>query len=70
MRTNGTLVGIVNSRLDDLVALKKNGAIPQNANFAIKSDVVRTFLGSSGVRYKTASRSLSDIRFTPESGHR
>jgi S1-C subfamily serine protease len=34
---NGEVVGIVVSRLNDMVALRESGAVPQNVNYAVKA---------------------------------
>jgi len=51
---SGHLIGIVTARLDDLNTMRSTGAIPQNVNFALKTDVARTFLDSQGIGYQTA----------------
>ena len=43
---NGTVVGVVTATLDQINALKVSGALPQNVNYAVKSDYVRPLLGS------------------------
>ena len=45
----GRVVGVVVSKLDALRVASVTGDIPQNVNFAIKADVVRTFLHASNV---------------------
>ena len=47
--TTGAVVGVVSSRLGG-----RAGQVAQNVNFAIKSDVVRTFLGTQGVTAEMA----------------
>ena len=49
MDTTGAIVGVTTSSLDDTTLVRATGAVPQNVNFAIKTDVVRTFLDSAGV---------------------
>lgn len=46
---SGNLTGVVTARLDDLNMLKKSGALPQNVNFAIRSDFVLSFLRANSV---------------------
>jgi S1-C subfamily serine protease len=49
----GTVVGIVESKLDALFVAQATGDIPQNVNFAIKVSTVQTFLDYKGVTYET-----------------
>ncbi len=52
--TNGTVLGVVSQTLNPLMTFEQTGgSLPQNVNFAIKSDVVLEFL-------KTEHRSLHD----------
>lgn len=51
----GNLMGIVVSKLDAIKAAKLTGDIPQNVNFAINVNVLRSFLDANGVDYNTAS---------------
>lgn len=44
VKDNGKVVGMIVSKLSDLFALKKSGALPQNVNYAIKSTYLRAFL--------------------------
>ena len=45
----GNVVGVVAGKLNTLAAARLTNDIPQNVNFAIKTDVVRTFLAFYGV---------------------
>jgi uncharacterized protein len=45
----GRVVGVVVGKLDALKVASVTGDIPQNVNFAIKAEVVRSFLKASGV---------------------
>ena len=49
---NGGIIGIVQSKLDALKAIKNFGDIPQNVNFAIKAETARAFLDSKNVKYQ------------------
>ncbi|HEY0457417.1 MAG TPA: serine protease, partial [Verrucomicrobiae bacterium] len=40
---SGNVVGIVTMRLGDFRALQMTGAIPQNVNYAVKSELIRSF---------------------------
>lgn len=51
----GNLMGVVVSKLDAIKAAKLIGDIPQNINFAINANVLRSFLDANGVDYDTAS---------------
>jgi S1-C subfamily serine protease len=42
--TSGLVVGITKSKLNDLVSLNDNGALPQNVNFGIKADMAGNFI--------------------------
>jgi Trypsin-like peptidase domain len=50
---SGTIVGVVTAKLSPLIA-QFTGDIPQNVNFAVKASVVRDFLDSRGIEYRTA----------------
>ena len=51
----GNLMGVVVSKLDAIKAAKLIGDIPQNVNFAINANVLRSFLDANSVEYDTAS---------------
>ena len=57
---SGHVVGIVTSKLNAASVARATGDIPQNVNFAIKAEVARTFLDSSGIIYR-ASRSEQQL---------
>ena len=59
---SGHLVGIVSAKLNAALVAQSTGDIPQNVNFAIKVQVVRTFLDSKGITYQTAR---SDHQLSP-----
>ena len=46
-------------KLDDGFAAKTTGQIPQNVNFAVNGQTIRTFLDANKVPYKTSSRWFS-----------
>jgi hypothetical protein len=55
----GGIVGIVQSKLDWKI-MKITNDVPENVNFAIKSEIVRSFLDSNHVKYDiTSGRKLS-----------
>ena len=55
MDQSGNIIGVVTSKLNALFVAEKIGEIPQGANFAIKSSIVRIFLDLNNVDYETAS---------------
>jgi tetratricopeptide (TPR) repeat protein len=59
---SGHLAGIVTSKLNAENVARYIGDIPQNVNFAIKAEVVRTFLDGKGIAYKTQR---SDQQLSP-----
>lgn len=59
----GNLIGIVVSKLDALKLAKSTGDLPQNINFAIRGDIVRSFLEDQHVDF-TASSASSKLENT------
>lgn len=51
----GNIIGIVVSKLDALKLAKSTGDLPQNINFAIRGDVVRSFLEVQKVDFTSSS---------------
>lgn len=49
LSSQGYVVGVVVSKLDALVVAEKIGDIPQNINFAIRSEAAKLFLSLNGV---------------------
>jgi len=45
----GLVVGVVTSRLADIEMLKASGSLPQNVNFAVRSELAKAFLRANGV---------------------
>ena len=52
----GNVVGVAVARLDKIYALKKFGSLPENTNFGIKTNVVRSILESSNVSLPSPNR--------------
>ena len=52
----GSVLGVVNMKLNALRTAAATGDIPQNVNFAIKTSVVRNFLDTNGVSYQTTAQ--------------
>lgn len=48
---SGNIVGIVSAKLSELATLKATGSLPQNVNFAIKSQTVQLFLDTHKINY-------------------
>lgn len=53
----GNVIGVVNSKLNELAWAKETGSLPQNVNFAIKASVVTSFLDAHSIDYKKSSSS-------------
>jgi S1-C subfamily serine protease len=51
---SGNIIGIVSSKLNAMKIAGQTGDIPQNVNFAIKSDLARKFMDRYSVSYETA----------------
>jgi len=51
---SGNVIGIVSSKLNAMKIAGQTGDLPQNINFAIKSDLARKFLETYAVAYETA----------------
>jgi len=50
----GNLIGVITAKLDALAIAKRTGDVPQNVNFAIKADVLETFLQAHKIPYDVA----------------
>ena len=61
---NGTVVGVIVSKLNALSVASVTGDIPQNVNFAIKASVAAAFLDAQGVAHddNAATRRALDAR--------
>ena len=53
---SGAVIGVVQSKLDALRAVRATGDIPQNVNFAISLDVLADFLTKNGVSFLAVNR--------------
>jgi hypothetical protein len=62
---DGTVVGVVSSKLNVVRVHEMTGDIPQNVNFAIKAALARGFLEAAGVEYQSrvarTARTAADI---------
>jgi S1-C subfamily serine protease len=50
----GLVVGVVNAKLNELAFARETGDLPQNVNFAIKENVVTSFLEAHSIGYASA----------------
>ena len=55
MDNTGNVVGVVVSKLDAIRVAKIIGDIPQNVNFAINANALRSFLDANGIGYREMS---------------
>jgi S1-C subfamily serine protease len=53
--TTSNVVGVVVGKLDALKVAMRDGDLPQNVNFAIKADILISFLDANHVRYAKAA---------------
>ena len=51
---SGNVIGVVVSKLDAAWVAKVAGDVPQNVNFAIRSNVLASFLDANGVDYRSS----------------
>jgi S1-C subfamily serine protease len=56
---HGRVVGIVVAKLDAVEVARATGDIPQNVNFAIRGNLLTTFLDSMNVSYRTSSSTVA-----------
>ncbi|WP_170342788.1 S1C family serine protease [Ruegeria arenilitoris] len=63
LASDGEVVGVVVSKLNELKVADALGDVPQNVNFAIRGEVALLFLAQNGVEAKL---SLDDRRLEPE----
>lgn len=54
LNRRGEVIGVVSARLNDEVAFRRTGAVPQNVNYAVKADYI-TVLLPSGAQIASAS---------------
>jgi S1-C subfamily serine protease len=55
MDYSGLVVGIVNAKLNELAFAKITGDLPQNVNFAIKGNVIASFLDAHSISYRASA---------------
>jgi len=51
--TSGNVVAVVSSKLNEIAMAQATGSLPQNVNFAIKSQTVGLFLDTHGIDYES-----------------
>jgi S1-C subfamily serine protease len=54
--SSGLVIGIVSSKLSEAAMIRAAGSLPQNINFAIRSQAIDAFLASNGVEREAKSR--------------
>ena len=59
----GRVIGVVTSKLDVLTALALTDDVPENVNFAVKTELLSVFLGAAGVQFDASEgdRDLSNV---------
>ena len=50
---SGVVIGVVNEKASDSLFAENIGEIPQNINFAIKADLVKSFVSTHNIDYMT-----------------
>lgn len=62
LNARGQLVGVIAARLNDMTTYRNTGVIPQNVNYAIRTDRVLQFLESTGINFSNnRSMNVNDI---------
>lgn len=56
---SGNVVGMVVSKLNALLMVRRTGSLPENVNFAISGGIIRAFLESWNVAYRTSASILN-----------
>jgi len=63
--TQGTVIGVVSSKLNAIKVAKITGDVPQNVNFAVKDAIAKSFLQANSIpfseRKARASLSVADV---------
>ena len=58
----GNVIGVAVAKAGIFYFLEKFGTLPENMNFGIKPSVVKTFLQSNGVEYKTSNKKIATTK--------
>ena len=67
MDKKGFIVGVVNMKISDSAMAKNTGSLPQNVNFAVNGQTLKSFLDANHVKYEVGNnffardKSLADI---------
>lgn len=61
---DGRVVGVVTHKLDAMKQVEKNRDLPQNVNYAVRSDRVLSFLRASGIEFRSGELDLK-LSFRP-----
>ena len=56
INSKGEVIGIVTATLDSIVTLYKKGVLPQNVNFAVKSDYIFPVIDNIAPEKKNSSK--------------
>lgn len=59
MDKKGFVVGVVNMKLSDTAMVKNTGTLPQNVNFAVNGQTLKSFLDANHVPYKVGNNFFS-----------
>jgi len=59
--TTSNVVGVVVGKLNPLKVAMRDGDLPQNVNFAIKAEILMSFLDGNHVRYAASSGLLQPL---------
>ena len=66
LNKKGHVVGIVSMKLSELKTAMATGSLPQNVNFAVNAQTVRSFLDAHKVPYKTGSSFFATEKSTAD----
>ena len=59
LNKEGEVVGVITSTLNQIITLRESGSLPQNVNFAVKSDYILTLVNN----IDTNVRDISNTSF-------
>lgn len=61
LNSNGSVIGVVVARVNDMEILKETGTLPQNMNFAVPNGPLTAFLQKAGVLFPVAQQVEVDV---------
>ena len=64
LNKKGEVVGVVSMKLSDSKTEKATGSVPQNVNFAINGQTLKTFLNVHNVSYNIGTGSATEKKTT------